>query len=76
MQINDNDKEALKYLKDIKWQNLGDDKRGFKLEFYFDVNPFFSNSILTKTYYVSEDDDEDVLEKATGYVCIYIYLGV
>ncbi|KMZ59724.1 Nucleosome assembly protein 1.2 [Zostera marina] len=67
-EINDNDKEALKYLKDIKWQNLGDDKRGFKLEFYFDVNPFFSNSILTKTYYVSEDEDEDVLEKATGTV--------
>ncbi|PWA56341.1 hypothetical protein CTI12_AA417310 [Artemisia annua] len=43
------DEEALKYLKDIKWCRM-DDPKGFKLEFFFDTNPFFTNSILTKVY--------------------------
>ncbi|KAJ0964497.1 hypothetical protein J5N97_025635 [Dioscorea zingiberensis] len=55
---------ALKYLKDIKWYRI-ENPKGFKLEFYFDTNPFFKNSILTKTYHMI-DDDEPILEKAIG----------
>ncbi|KAL9157034.1 hypothetical protein ABFS82_09G118800 [Erythranthe guttata] len=64
-EITDRDEEALKYLKDIKWCKI-DSPKGFKLEFFFDTNPFFKNSVLTKTYHMIDDDDEPILEKAIG----------
>ncbi|KAL3506406.1 hypothetical protein ACH5RR_031788 [Cinchona calisaya] len=63
-EISERDEEALKYLKDIKWCRI-DNPKGFKLEFFFDANPFFKNSVLTKTYHMIEDD-EPILEKAIG----------
>ncbi|KAL7091787.1 hypothetical protein ACP275_12G125500 [Erythranthe tilingii] len=65
-EISERDEGALKFLKDIKWSRI-DDPKGFKLEFYFDTNPFFKNSVLTKIYHVfDEDEEEPVLEKAIG----------
>ncbi|XP_060205905.1 nucleosome assembly protein 1;4 [Lycium barbarum] len=64
-EISERDEEALKYLKDIKWCKL-DGRKGFKLEFFFDTNPFFKNSVLTKTYHMIDDDDDPILEKAIG----------
>ncbi|KAF0910794.1 hypothetical protein E2562_004765 [Oryza meyeriana var. granulata] len=63
-EIQERDEPALKYLKDIKWARI-DDPKGFKLEFFFDTNPFFKNSVLTKTYHMV-DEDEPILEKAIG----------
>ncbi|GKV09971.1 hypothetical protein SLEP1_g21399 [Rubroshorea leprosula] len=64
-EITQRDEEALKHLKDIKWCRV-DDPKGFKLEFFFDSNPYFKNSVLTKTYHVEDDDDDPILEKAIG----------
>ncbi|KAK7261700.1 hypothetical protein RIF29_28017 [Crotalaria pallida] len=63
-EITERDEGALKYLKDIKWCRV-DDPKGFKLEFFFDTNPYFKNSVLTKTYHMIDDDDP-ILEKAIG----------
>ncbi|KAG0495859.1 hypothetical protein HPP92_000550 [Vanilla planifolia] len=63
-EIHERDEDALKYLKDIKWHKL-DDSKGFKLEFHFNPNPYFKNSVLTKTYHMI-DEDEPILEKAVG----------
>ncbi|KAJ1689404.1 hypothetical protein LUZ63_013559 [Rhynchospora breviuscula] len=63
-EIQERDEGALKYLKDIKWCRI-DNPKGFKLEFFFDTNPFFKNTILTKTYHMI-DEDEPILEKAIG----------
>ncbi|TKY48270.1 Nucleosome assembly protein [Spatholobus suberectus] len=63
-EITERDEGALKFLKDIKWCRI-DDPKGFKLEFYFDSNPYFKNSVLTKTYHMIDDDDP-ILEKAIG----------
>ncbi|CAA0821137.1 Unknown protein [Striga hermonthica] len=63
-EISERDEEALKFLKDIKWSRI-DDPKGFKLEFFFDTNPFFKNTVLTKTYHMV-DEDEPILEKAIG----------
>ncbi|KAK1290049.1 hypothetical protein QJS10_CPB18g00777 [Acorus calamus] len=63
-EIQERDEGALKFLKDIKWCKI-DDPKGFKLEFFFDPNPYFKNSVLTKTYHMI-DDDEPILEKAIG----------
>ncbi|GFP84481.1 nucleosome assembly protein 1 [Phtheirospermum japonicum] len=63
-EISERDDGALKFLKDIKWSRV-ENPKGFKLEFYFDINPFFKNSVLTKTYHMI-DEDEPILEKAIG----------
>ncbi|XP_039057972.1 nucleosome assembly protein 1;2-like isoform X2 [Hibiscus syriacus] len=63
-EITERDEEALTYLKDIKWSKV-EEPKGFKLEFYFDTNPYFKNIVLTKTYHMV-DENEPILEKATG----------
>ncbi|KAK9914379.1 hypothetical protein M0R45_038162 [Rubus argutus] len=63
-EINIRDGEALKYLTDIKWLRK-EDPKGFILEFCFNKNPFFKNSVLTKTYQLP-DEDETILHKAIG----------
>ncbi|KAK3220244.1 hypothetical protein Dsin_014214 [Dipteronia sinensis] len=63
-EISKRDEGALKYLQDIKWCRI-DDPKGFKLEFLFDPNPYFKNSVLTKTYPMS-DDFVAIPEKAIG----------
>lgn len=64
-EITERDEGALKYLKDIKWGRI-DDPKGFKLEFFFDSNPYFKNSVVTKTYHMVDDENEPILEKALG----------
>ncbi|OMO81631.1 Nucleosome assembly protein (NAP) [Corchorus olitorius] len=63
-EISKRDKEVLKYLKDIKWGKIEEGK-GFKLEFYFETNPLFKDTVLIKTYQMI-DADEIILDKATG----------
>ncbi|KHG02484.1 Nap1l1 [Gossypium arboreum] len=63
-EITERDEGALKYLRDIKWYRI-EEPKGFKLEFYFDTNPYFKNTVLTKTYHMI-DEDEPILEKAIG----------
>lgn len=38
---------------------------GFKLTFTFKENPYFTNTVLTKSYYML-DDEEPVLERSEG----------
>ena len=64
----------MKYLKDIKWSRI-DDPKGFKLEFFFDTNPFFKNSVLTKSHHMVDEDDP-ILEKAIGLVFLYLLVVV
>lgn len=51
--ITEEDQEVLKSLIDIKVSYLPDNP-GFKLDFQFSSNDYFSNEVLTKTYYLSE----------------------
>ncbi|KAL8093916.1 hypothetical protein AgCh_035696 [Apium graveolens] len=63
-EFTERDEGALIYLKDIKYSKLVDEK-GFKLEFFFDTNPYFKNSILTKTYQLIDEYDP-IIDKTTG----------
>lgn len=51
--ITDRDEPALKLLTDIRMEYL--EKPGFRLIFEFAENDFFSNKVLTKTYYYQEE---------------------
>ncbi|XP_074265456.1 nucleosome assembly protein 1;2-like [Silene latifolia] len=73
LMIQKHDEDALKYLKDIKWRRIELSKdeypqakaTGFKIEFFFDHNPYFRNPVLSKTYCMV-DEDNDLLARAFG----------
>ncbi|KAJ3122756.1 hypothetical protein HK100_011855, partial [Physocladia obscura] len=54
--ITERDEEALKSLINIKYSFLADNP-GFKLEFFFDDNEFFTNKKLEKTYFLINSPD-------------------
>lgn len=76
---NEKDADALTYLTDITCENVkgiakqenaaGEEEEvetvGFKLSFTFKENPYFTNTLLTKTYHML-DDTEPVLERSEG----------
>ncbi|KAL2036971.1 hypothetical protein N7G274_010256 [Stereocaulon virgatum] len=51
--ITDRDEPALKFLTDIRMEYL--ERPGFRLIFEFADNDFFSNKIITKTYFYQEE---------------------
>jgi nucleosome assembly protein 1-like 1 len=58
--IQEYDEEALTYLTDIVYMPVQDETEtlspeSFELEFHFAENPFFTNKILSKKYYLKED---------------------
>jgi nucleosome assembly protein 1-like 1 len=66
-EIGPDDEEPLSYLSDIKsTTNLGAGKKGFQLAFVFKPNPYFEETMLTKTYLMDPDDDDECLTKAVG----------
>ncbi|KAI9262746.1 hypothetical protein BY458DRAFT_458694 [Sporodiniella umbellata] len=64
--ITESDEEALASLVDIRLSYL--EQPGFKLEFEFAPNAFFSNSVLTKTYYYQDNvsGGDYVYDRAEG----------
>nr|GMD86275.1 nucleosome assembly protein 1;3-like isoform X2 [Ipomoea batatas] len=55
VRISEKDEGALAFLKDIEWSMVDSDS--FKIDFFFEKsNPFFSNPVLTKTYYMFDDE--------------------
>ncbi|XP_071691717.1 nucleosome assembly protein 1;4-like [Rutidosis leptorrhynchoides] len=65
LMIHEQDEDALKYLKDIKWCRINDPV-SFKLEFFFDANPYFKNSVLTLVYATFYDDYDFLPNNAIG----------
>ena len=59
---------------DVKTSSqLGGGKQGFQLAFVFAENPYFTDKVLTKTYLMDPDDDEECLERAVrdmGEICL------
>ena len=64
-EIQPEDEKALSHLIDVKCSSsLGGGKKGFQLAFTFSPNEFFEDSMLTKTYLMDPDDEEECLERA------------
>lgn len=61
--ITERDEGALKHLVDITTTQLegededGDELCGFKIDFHFEENEYFENSVITKTYHMDDEDD-------------------
>uniref|UniRef100_A0A2K6TE66 SET nuclear proto-oncogene n=1 Tax=Saimiri boliviensis boliviensis TaxID=39432 RepID=A0A2K6TE66_SAIBB len=51
------DKEALHYLTRVKVTEFEDIKSGYRIDFYFDENPYFENKVLSKEFHLNESGD-------------------
>ncbi|XP_001607381.1 nucleosome assembly protein 1-like 1-A [Nasonia vitripennis] len=60
------DEPILLHLYDIRITYLANDSVGFVLEFYFSPNDYFSNSVLTKKYYMKSVLTRQDLSKYEG----------
>eukprot|EP00658_Telonema_sp_P-2_P000536 TRINITY_DN10200_c0_g1_i2.p1 TRINITY_DN10200_c0_g1~~TRINITY_DN10200_c0_g1_i2.p1 ORF type:complete len:343 (+),score=106.65 TRINITY_DN10200_c0_g1_i2:204-1232(+) len=60
------DSIALSYLSDVRCVLLTDAPGGFRLEFEFLPNPFFTNSVLTKSYQYCESNCSHEAEEVDG----------
>ncbi len=67
--ISAEDDEALKHLIDVRYSYLKD-QPGFVLEFEFEENEYFSNILLTKSYYLMDSDEalDFVYDHAEGLI--------
>ena len=57
LQITEKDAAILEHLVDIRTAPLGGEDHGFTLSFHFSENPFFTNTVLTKTYKWANEDE-------------------
>ncbi|EKX46907.1 hypothetical protein GUITHDRAFT_107260 [Guillardia theta CCMP2712] len=65
--ITEKDEVILKFLSDITAETLPEEVGiGFCLKFYFHKNEFFTNEVLTKTYFLADSSDDSILEKVEG----------
>lgn len=57
--LDEDDEEALQYLKRVDVQEFDDIKSGYKINFHFDnsKNPFFENDVLTKEFHLNENGE-------------------
>ncbi|KAK0065615.1 protein SET [Biomphalaria glabrata] len=55
--LNEDDEEALQYLTKVEVQEFEDIKSGYRINFYFDTNPYFSNEMLTKEFHLNDTGD-------------------
>jgi len=56
--VTSEDEVALKHLTDVTSGNIKDEEKStpsFELEFHFEPNEFFDNTVLKKTYYLTEN---------------------
>ena len=57
-QITEKDEPALKHLIDVEFSIL-EDLKGYKISFHFSENPFFTDSVLSKTYHVDYEHENE-----------------
>lgn len=57
--LDEEDEEALQYLKKVEVQEFEDIKSGYKINFYFDSikNPFFDNEVISKEFHLNDNGE-------------------
>eukprot|EP01119_Soliformovum_irregulare_P007018 TRINITY_DN19425_c0_g1_i1.p1 TRINITY_DN19425_c0_g1~~TRINITY_DN19425_c0_g1_i1.p1 ORF type:complete len:389 (-),score=148.33 TRINITY_DN19425_c0_g1_i1:42-1208(-) len=63
--ITEKDEEVLKSLIDVREVHIEDEPDSFRLEFHFTPNEYFEDTVLFKTYHVTDDDDEPLKLEAS-----------
>ncbi|XP_055982427.1 protein SET-like [Sorex fumeus] len=55
--LGEEDEEALHYLTRVEVTEFEDIKSGYRIDFYFDENPYFENKVLSKEFHLNESGD-------------------
>ncbi|XP_045326751.1 protein SET-like, partial [Leopardus geoffroyi] len=55
--LGEEDEEALRYLTRVEVAEFEDTRSGYKIDFYFDENPYFENKVLSKEFHLNESGD-------------------
>ena len=55
--LGEEDEEALHYLTRVEVTEFEDTKSGYRIDFYFDENPYFENKVLSKEFHLNESGD-------------------
>ena len=55
--LGEEDEESLHYLTRVEVTEFEDIKSGYRIDFYFDENPYFENKILSKEFHLNESGD-------------------
>uniref|UniRef100_A0A8C0ZLE6 Protein SET n=1 Tax=Castor canadensis TaxID=51338 RepID=A0A8C0ZLE6_CASCN len=55
--LGEEDEEALRYLTRVEVTEFEDIKSRYRIDFYFDENPYFENKVLSKEFYLNESGD-------------------
>ncbi|KAL1765681.1 SET isoform X1 [Sigmodon hispidus] len=55
--LGEEDEEALHYLTRVEVTEFEDIKSGYRIDFYFDENPYFANKVLSKEFHLNESGD-------------------
>ncbi|XP_068390510.1 protein SET-like [Eschrichtius robustus] len=55
--LGEEDEEVLHYLTRVDVTEFEDSKSGYRIDFYFDENPYFENKVLSKEFHLNESGD-------------------
>uniref|UniRef100_G1PYH0 SET nuclear proto-oncogene n=1 Tax=Myotis lucifugus TaxID=59463 RepID=G1PYH0_MYOLU len=55
--LGEEDEEALHYLTRVEITEFKDIKSGYRIDFYFNENPYFKNKVLSKEFHLNESGD-------------------
>ncbi|XP_055479433.1 protein SET-like isoform X1 [Psammomys obesus] len=55
--LREEDEEAMRYLTRVEVTEFEDIKSGYRIDFYFDENPYFENKVLSKEFHLNESGD-------------------
>ncbi|XP_043280469.1 protein SET isoform X2 [Venturia canescens] len=50
--LEEEEEDALRYLNKLEVEEFEDIKSGYRINFYFDENPYFENTVLTKEFHL------------------------
>jgi len=55
--LDEEDEEALHFLKRVEVQEFDDIKSGYRINFHFETNPYFENEVLFKEFHLNDDGE-------------------
>ncbi|XP_028395026.1 protein SET-like [Dendronephthya gigantea] len=56
--LDEEDEEALQYLKSVEVEEFEDIKSGYRIKFHFTDNPFFENDLISKEFSLNDSGDQ------------------
>ncbi|XP_011300707.1 protein SET isoform X2 [Fopius arisanus] len=63
--LEEDEEDALRYLNKLEVEEFEDIKSGYRINFYFDENPYFENEVLTKEFHLGSSGEWGLASQST-----------